>query len=87
MAITTTYICDMCKAESNTSEQFWSFSLFMHSLHLSQSPHTNCVKTFDACRDCAELFGVLPYDRIPEPEEPPSIENLLREVMSRLKDE
>lgn len=85
MTISTTYICDMCKTESTTSEQFWSFKLFMHSLDISQSHHSNCVKTFEACRDCAELFGALPYDRIPEPEEPPSVENLLREVLSRLQ--
>lgn len=84
MAISTTYICDMCKAESNTSDQFWTLSLSIHPFRPSGG---NRSKTFHACRKCAEQFGMLPYVSTPKPEEPPSIEDLLREVMSRLEDE
>lgn len=83
MAISTTYICDMCKAESNTTDQFWTFQLSLRGFN----KNGGYKKTFDTCRNCAEKFGMLPYIKTSKPEDPPSIEDLLREVISRLKDE
>lgn len=84
MTTSTTYTCDMCGAESDTSDQFWTLRL---SIHLFRMPDNNRVKTMDACRNCAERFGMLPFVSTPKPEEPPSIADLLREVMSHLEDE
>ena len=84
MAISTTYTCDMCKATSNTPDQFCTLALSIHSFNTSVSSD---VKTFHTCRKCAEKFGMLPYVQTTKPEESPSIEDLLREIMSRLQDE
>lgn len=86
MSTSTTYTCDVCGAEQSTPTQFWTFELGLRPLgtHGLLGGH---AKTFDACRACTEKFGMLPYVKTPKPETPPSIPELLREILTRLQDE
>lgn len=86
MTTSTTYICDVCGAEQSTCEQFWTFGLSLKPQNSSAFVGGH-VKTFDACRACAEKFRMLPYVKTPKPETPPSIPELLREILTRLQDE
>jgi hypothetical protein len=84
--ITVTYKCDRCGAEQKKPDQFWH-------IKVSFEPHQNgsCREYADrqihVCRACLETFGLVPSIIQVEPTPPPTIEELIREVISRCTEE
>ena len=60
--IKTSYICDRCKAEQPTDDQFWKIGVFaapvaapLYSYFKSEVAN----RSLQVCRPCLEYFGIL----------------------------
>lgn len=78
--ITTIYKCDRCGHEQPTNEQFWILQV---EARLSGTGWASWTRYMHVCRPCLEFFGV--HDREPEVREapPPTLEELIIEIVRR----
>jgi hypothetical protein len=83
MMITTKYICDRCGKEQDTIQQIWSVNInvFANPGVLGGSYPTKNVHQ-DWCRECTELFGLLPVVEIKKEEvkQNVTLEDIIREI-------
>lgn len=84
MTVTITYRCDKCSAEQHTPEQFWIIQVYVQPL---QGSHHSANKNAEQqwCRKCVESVHLLPQRQHKDPPvelpEPPTFEELLREIV------
>lgn len=89
MSYKTIYTCDKCGKEQLTMDQFWTVGV---SANCATYPATNFVtgKFLQVCRPCLESFGIHVQQRpanVPPAPEPPSLEDLIREIVRRATEE
>lgn len=82
--IITKYVCDRCGHEQDTDEQMWAVGI-MCDYRLSNSYARADVKHKAMwCRTCTDTLNLTPVQKAaidaPEPA-PPSIEDILREIV------
>lgn len=81
--ITTTYTCDKCGHNQTNDKQMWDIGISI-STHLYIAHNRNLAKRELWCRSCIESVGLLPPSpdsRKPPPDEPLSMEDLIREIV------
>lgn len=82
--ITTTYKCDRCGVEQPTHEQMWE--IIFHFRPFDKRPY-QAMQYMPAtalwCRNCCELYPQMlkKKEETPTPAPPPTLEDLLREVI------
>lgn len=84
--ITVTYKCDKCGAEQAKPDQFWHIEVsFKHHQNGSCREYARVYpdQQIHVCRACLETFGLVPSIIQVEPTPLPTIETLIREVISR----
>lgn len=81
--IKTTYICDKCKAQQDTSDQMWNIAV-----RCTHSPYSYVATDYQQptmralwCRKCADEFQLIATRRDILPEAKPGLEDLLRELI------
>ena len=85
--ITTIYKCDRCEKTQENGNQFWTVSVTVLHYGSNQS-FTSSDKFIQVCRECLEELGIHRQER-PLDERPPapSIEDLIKEIISRCKED
>ena len=92
MTIKVTYICDKCGAEQPTINQFWTVGVAVKSGNSAPIDQFNDSfvpgKSIQVCRPCLESFGlyVSPKKKQNPDYNPPSIEDLFREIIEICSD-
>ena len=82
--ITTIYKCDKCGNEQNDTEQFWTVGITAEVMYVS----SRVVKSIHVCRPCLESFGIYVSPKKDEPlPAPPTVEELIREIIARCSDD
>lgn len=88
MTTTTTYKCDLCSAAQPTHVQFWTLTLHLTDYVSALSNWHAPKKSVDCCRECAERLGLLTRFDVHTHKAveivPPTTEDLLREILSRI---
>ena len=82
--ITTEYKCDKCKKVQFTSEQFWTIGVGAGAG--AGAPHISVDRTIHVCRNCLEDLGYHVRPIFPSRPPPPSLEELIREILERIKE-
>ena len=82
--ITTIYKCDKCGNEQNSRKQFWTVHISISCEYYTHSQQ----KEIQVCQICLESFGIL----VPEKKKetlppPPTVEDLIREIISMVQDD
>lgn len=85
--ITTIYKCDICGLEQDDNKQFWTVGVTAsYQGYSSMSFVEN--KYLEVCRPCLESLGIYVQkkkdDSLPNP---PTIEELIREIIARCSDD
>ena len=84
MGVKTTYTCDKCEVVQDTPNQFWILNVSVRDYE-RLSGRTD-VREMSVCRSCLELLGIYRYSqeskKLPEP---PTIEELIREILQRVQ--
>ena len=79
--IETKYICDRCKAEQPTAEQFWKVGIQVHTINSQPRPY-DTGPTAQWCRECVEDMGILPTFKEGKVVDPkPTLEDMIREIV------
>lgn len=79
MTINTIFKCDKCGNEQNIPTQFWKVGITVMCLEYS-SPGQE-VKHMHVCRHCLESFGIYVKEKKPEAPPPPTIEDIIQEIV------
>ena len=86
--ITTIYKCDKCGNEQNDNDQFWTVGITARTKwHQSMD---DIVKSIQVCRPCLESLGIYVTQTKKKDEPlpaPPTIEELIREIIERCSDD
>lgn len=83
--ITTTYKCDKCGKELDSAGQLWHVGVSAQSINNKLIVGLFVEgKSMQVCRPCLESFGIFVQKRRdePEPPSPPTIEDLIREIIA-----
>ncbi len=82
--IRTEYICDFCGNVQKDDRQFWTIAV---TVCASSSYTPQVARSKQSCRACAERMGLLPWTQKDEPPPAtlPTIEDLIREILDRVK--
>ena len=77
----TKYICDRCKSEQLTGEQFWTVRVQVNTIHSAASAY-DTGPSVQWCRACVENMGILPKHKDGGMVSPlPTIEEMIREIV------
>lgn len=78
--IRTIYKCDKCGNEQGESEQLWTVGITASTVYCST---TIPYRKIEVCRPCLESFGIcVTKKKDVEPPKPPTVEELIREIIS-----
>ena len=78
MSIKIIYKCDKCGNEQTTRKNFWNVDILVSCEYFTDSRQ----KQIGVCQSCLESFGILvPEEKAKTLPPPPTIEDLIREVM------
>ena len=79
--------CDRCKknVKPNSDEQFWEVGIVTacrpRTIAHKQLYCVDAKYKMEVCRDCIEDFGMVPSERTPPPPAPPSLEDMIFEIV------
>ena len=82
--IRTIYKCDKCGNEQDTPAQFWTVGVTAnHALYVGNDFVNG--KSMNVCRKCLESFGIHVQTKPDDPKhvEPPTLEDLIIEIVQR----
>jgi len=84
MSVTTIYKCDRCHGEQDTPVQFWNVGVVVTAWAGREYRKEYPDKTMDVCRSCCENMGlVMRLPKHPELTPPPTLEDLIREIVQQ----
>jgi len=84
--ITTIYKCDKCGNEQTSKEQFWLVEIVVSAHKLLRQVSKYTEREIDVCRPCLESFGINVPDEKAKTLPPPTVEDLIREIITLVQE-
>jgi hypothetical protein len=83
MSIKTEYKCDRCGVAQATAVQFWEVGVTANCIDATfKNDSFVCGKRMQVCRTCLEILGIHTQKREPDAPAPPTIEELILEIVN-----
>ena len=88
MSVKTLYICDKCGGTQETADQYWFVGVTANrGIHPEGRLYVK-DKHMHVCRPCLESFGIHVMQKPSDPPnpQPPTVEELIREIISLVQE-